>query len=76
MNIIDNKITFSCSLQITFHMTRITNYRLNNITLEQKGSSSHKNAITSRHGKQLQKRNSRATWRPANIDKKIQNTEV
>lgn len=42
-------------------MTRITNYRLNNITLEQKGSSSHKNAIASRHGKQLQKRNSRAT---------------
>lgn len=42
-------------------MTRITNYRLNNITLEQKGSSSHKNATASRHGKQLQKRNSRAT---------------
>lgn len=55
------KIILSCCLQITFHMIRITNYRLNNITLKQKGSSSHKNAFTSRHGKKLQKRNSKAT---------------
>lgn len=53
-------------LLLTEQLTRITNYR----SIEQKGSSSHKNAITSIHANKNTKRNTMVTGRLTNKTRK------